>query len=173
VMAIRIMTTDEPVVLSLAPPVAIAVLSIGRLGVASGADYYLDHVANSVDDYYLGRGEAPGQWIGATSAGLRLTGMVDPVVLRNLLDGRGGAGEDLGIMRRADRRPGFDLTFSASKVCRSCGRSGRPKFVTPYLLPMTRPSPASSTTCRPRPPTSVVAKCHSPCSSVRPGPAWR
>ncbi len=27
-------------------------LSIGRLGVASGAEYYLDKVANSVDDYY-------------------------------------------------------------------------------------------------------------------------
>ncbi len=39
-------------------------LSIGKLGVAGGADYYLDKVANSVDDYYLGRGEAPGQWIG-------------------------------------------------------------------------------------------------------------
>ncbi len=42
-------------------------LSIGRLGITGGANYYLDKVANSVDDYYLGRGEAPGQWIGATS----------------------------------------------------------------------------------------------------------
>ena len=42
-------------------------LSIGRLGATGGADYYLDKVANNVDDYYLGRGEAPGQWIGATS----------------------------------------------------------------------------------------------------------
>jgi hypothetical protein len=33
-------------------------LSIGRLGTTGGADYYLDKVANSVDDYYLGRGEA-------------------------------------------------------------------------------------------------------------------
>jgi conjugative relaxase-like TrwC/TraI family protein len=115
VTVIRIMATHGPVVSCREPPVSAAVLSIGRLGVASGADYYLDHVANSVDDYYLGRGEAPGQWIGAASAGLRLTGVVDPVVLRNLLDGRGGAGEDLGIMRRADRRPGFDLTFSAPK----------------------------------------------------------
>ncbi len=90
-------------------------LSIGRLGVASGAGYYLDTVANSVDDYYLGRGEVPGQWIGATSADLGLTGVVAPVALRNLLDGRGADGEDLGIMRRADRRPGFDLTFSAPK----------------------------------------------------------
>jgi hypothetical protein len=42
-------------------------LSIGRLGTTGGANYYLDKVANSVDDYHLGRGEAPGQWIGATS----------------------------------------------------------------------------------------------------------
>lgn len=90
-------------------------LSIGRLGVASGADYYLANVANSVDDYYLGRGEAPGQWIGATSAALGLTGEVDPAALRHLLDGRGPGGEDLEIMRRSDRRPGFDLTFSAPK----------------------------------------------------------
>ena len=41
-------------------------LSIGKLGAAGGAEYYLDKVANSVDDYYLGRGEAPGQWVGAT-----------------------------------------------------------------------------------------------------------
>jgi hypothetical protein len=56
----RIMATHGPVVSCREPPVSAAVLSIGRLGVASGADYYLDHVANSVDDYYLGRGEAPG-----------------------------------------------------------------------------------------------------------------
>ena len=90
-------------------------LSIGRLGVASGADYYLESIANSVDDYYLGRGEAPGQWIGSTSEAIGLRGVVDPVALRNLLDGRGPTGENLGIMRRSDRRPGFDLTFSAPK----------------------------------------------------------
>jgi hypothetical protein len=45
------------------------VLSIGRLGIASGADYYLERVANSVDDYYLGHGEAPGQWIGTSDVG--------------------------------------------------------------------------------------------------------
>jgi hypothetical protein len=43
-----------------------SMLSIGRLGTTGGAEYYLDKVANSVDDYYLGRGEAPGQWIGST-----------------------------------------------------------------------------------------------------------
>ena len=113
--SIRIMAAHGPIVVGLWSAGTTVVLSIGRLGVASGADYYLDTVANSVDDYYLGRGEAPGQWIGATSADLGLTGVVDPVALRNLLDGRGADGEDLGIMRRADRRPGFDLTFSAPK----------------------------------------------------------
>ena len=43
-------------------------LSIGKLGVAGGAEYYLDKMANSVDDYYLGRGEAPGQWVGKAAA---------------------------------------------------------------------------------------------------------
>jgi conjugative relaxase-like TrwC/TraI family protein len=91
------------------------VLSIGRLGIANGADYYLDCVANSVDDYYLGHGEAHGQWIGTTSGSVGLTGEVDPEALRNLLNGRGTDGTDLGIVRRAARRPGYDLTFSAPK----------------------------------------------------------
>jgi hypothetical protein len=37
------------------------VLSIGRLGIDSGADYCLERVASSVDDHYLGHGEAPGR----------------------------------------------------------------------------------------------------------------
>ena len=81
----------------------------------TGADYYLANVANSVDDYYLGRGEAPGQWIGATSAALDLTGVVDSAWFGTCSTARGGGGEDLGIMRRSGRRPGFDLTFSAPK----------------------------------------------------------
>jgi hypothetical protein len=59
-------------------------LSIGRLGSSGGADYYLDKVANNVDDYYLGRGEAPGRWIRATSTQLGLVGQVDAEALRNL-----------------------------------------------------------------------------------------
>jgi len=115
VTSVRIMAAHAPMVVCLGLSKATAVLSIGRLGVVTGADYYLANVANSVDDYYLGRGEAPGQWIGATSAALDLTSVVDSGALRNLLDGRGGGGEDLQIMRRSGRRPGFDLTFSAPK----------------------------------------------------------
>jgi len=90
-------------------------LSIGRLGVTGGADYYLDKVANNVDDYYLGRGEAPGQWIGATAEQLGLVGQVEADVLRNLLAGTSAEGEALGLQIQPGRRPGYDLTFSAPK----------------------------------------------------------
>ena len=90
-------------------------LSIGRLGITGGADYYLDKVANNVDDYYLGRGEAPGQWIGSVSTELGLTGQVEPDALRNLLAGMSADGQSLGMRLRSDRRPGYDLTFSAPK----------------------------------------------------------
>jgi conjugative relaxase-like TrwC/TraI family protein len=90
-------------------------LSIGRLGITGGAEYYLDKVANNVDDYYLGRGEAPGQWIGTTAERLGLTGEVAPEALRNLLAGTSATGDDLGARLSNERRPGYDLTFSAPK----------------------------------------------------------
>jgi conjugative relaxase-like TrwC/TraI family protein len=90
-------------------------LSIGKLGAAGGAEYYLDKVANNVDDYYLGRGEAPGQWVGQAATELGLAGQVDPGELRNLLAGMSAAGEALGLQVQPGRRPGYDLTFSAPK----------------------------------------------------------
>ena len=90
-------------------------LSIGRLGVSGGADYYLEKVANNVDDYYLGRGEAPGQWIGAAAEGLGLVGQVEAEALRNLLAGNSAHGRALGLQIQPGRRPGYDLTFSAPK----------------------------------------------------------
>ena len=90
-------------------------LSIGRLGASGGADYYLDKVANNVDDYYLGRGEAPGQWIGAAAEGLGLVGQVEAEALRNLLAGNSAQGEALGVQVQPGRRPGYDMTFSAPK----------------------------------------------------------
>ena len=90
-------------------------LSIGRLGASGGADYYLEKVANNVDDYYLGRGEAPGRWIGATAEQLGLVGQVKVEALRNLLTGTSAEGEALGLQVQPGRRPGYDLTFSAPK----------------------------------------------------------
>ena len=96
-------------------PLGSPMLSIGRLGTTGGAEYYLDKVANSVDDYYFGRGEAPGQWIGATAERLGLVGQVDADMLRNLLAGTAADGASLGVQLRPERRPGYDLTFSAPK----------------------------------------------------------
>ena len=72
-------------------------------------------MANNVDDYYLGRGEAPGRWIGAAAEGLGLVGQVEAEALRNLLAGSSAQGEALGLQVQPGRRPGYDLTFSAPK----------------------------------------------------------
>ena len=58
--SVWIMAAHAPKVVCLGLSKTTAVLSIGRLGVVTGADYYLANVANSVDDYYLGRGRSPG-----------------------------------------------------------------------------------------------------------------
>ncbi|HLZ37213.1 MAG TPA: MobF family relaxase [Mycobacteriales bacterium] len=91
------------------------VLSIGKLG--RGAEgYYLRAVATGVEDYYLGSGEAPGRWVGSGAARLGLSGIVAPDDLRAVLDGRDPAtGRSLISVRRPDRLPGLDLTFSAPK----------------------------------------------------------
>ncbi len=89
-------------------------LGIGALG-ASSAAYYLDTVASGREDYYLGAGEAPGVWLGADAATLGLDGTVEPAALHAVLEGidpRDGARLDRA---RANRAPGFDLTFSAPK----------------------------------------------------------
>jgi conjugative relaxase-like TrwC/TraI family protein len=69
-----------------------------------------------VEDYYLGSGEAPGRWIGSRSMRLGLSGVVAADDLRAVLDGRCAAsGRSLITVRRPDRLPGLDLTFSAPK----------------------------------------------------------
>ena len=73
-------------------------------------------VAKGLEDYYLGSGEALGRWIGRGSARLGLSGVVDGDGLRAVLDGRRAEyGRSLLWVRRADRLPGVDLTFSAPK----------------------------------------------------------
>jgi hypothetical protein len=47
------------------------VLSIGKLGASAGQlEYYERQVAAGVEEYYAGRGEVPGVWVGAGSAAL-------------------------------------------------------------------------------------------------------
>jgi conjugative relaxase-like TrwC/TraI family protein len=92
-------------------------LSIGKLG-AGQERYYTERVAEGAEDYYSGRGEAEGYWLGGAAVDLGLDGKVDPEGLTAMLTGRHPAtGEPLGLRHVAGRGPvpGFDLTFSAPK----------------------------------------------------------
>lgn len=89
-------------------------LSIGKL---VGVGYYLDSVARRVEDYYAGRGEAAGWWVGSGAAELGLSGTVEAGEILPLLAGCGPDGAALlaGKAAAEGRLPGFDLTFSAPK----------------------------------------------------------
>jgi hypothetical protein len=50
------------------------VLSIGKLGSSAGQlEYYERQVAAGAEEYYAGRGEVPGSWVGAGLEALDLT----------------------------------------------------------------------------------------------------
>jgi len=95
------------------------VLSIAKLRVGQEA-YQLSGVAQSLDDYYTGAGEAAGVWVGGCAENLGLVGEVDGedlrAVLAGLAPGTGGLTPN-GEMLRTNRNrvPGFDLTFKAPK----------------------------------------------------------
>jgi conjugative relaxase-like TrwC/TraI family protein len=87
-------------------------LSLAKLGRGSEG-YYLDAVAKGAEDYYVGRGEAPGYWAGRGAELLGLDGEVTPDGLRAILAGTAPDGSMLGAANRTV--PGFDLTFSVPK----------------------------------------------------------
>ena len=68
-------------------------LSIAKLRVGQEA-YHLSGVAESLDAYYTGSGEAAGQWVGGSAARLGLTGEVSAedlhAVLAGIAPGTGG-----------------------------------------------------------------------------------
>ena len=89
-------------------------LSIGKLGHGQES-YYLETVASGAEDYYIGRGEAPGRWLGTMTAELGLDGRVSAEHLRQVLAGVDPISGDR-FARGGERRvPGFDLTFCAPK----------------------------------------------------------
>jgi len=90
------------------------VLSIGKLAVGQ-QEYYLRSVADGVEEYYLGSGEAPARWLGRGAQRLQLSGDVTAEALGAVLEGKDPAtGLSLWATSRA-RLPGWDLTFSAPK----------------------------------------------------------
>jgi conjugative relaxase-like TrwC/TraI family protein len=92
-------------------------LSIGKLGTKQER-YYLDKVAEGAEDYYSGKGEAEGYWLGDAALDLGLEGAVEPDQLVAMLTGSNPAtGAPLGLRAVHGRGPvpGFDLTFSSPK----------------------------------------------------------
>ena len=112
-------------------------LSIAKLS-PGHERYYERSVAGGLDDYYAGRGEAPGVWVGAGAASLDLTGElgtgdlsriiagVDPKTGRRLrrhakprtitvqrLDPT--TGREVALAQELKPVAGFDLVFSAPK----------------------------------------------------------
>src|SRR5438067_9129166 len=91
------------------------VVSIGKLGQGQ-ADYYLKAVAQGIEDYYTGAGEAPGRWVGSASRELGIEGRVEDDALHAALSGADPtSGDPLSDRRGGTRVPGFDVTFSAPK----------------------------------------------------------
>jgi conjugative relaxase-like TrwC/TraI family protein len=90
-------------------------LSIGKLTVEQSR-YYERQVAQGRDDYYSGRGESPGRWIGGGAGILGLGGEVDDDGFMALMEGRDpGTGERLKRVGGRSKVAAFDLTFSAPK----------------------------------------------------------
>jgi conjugative relaxase-like TrwC/TraI family protein len=89
------------------------VLSIGKL-VAGQERYYQTQIARGLDDYYAGRGEAPGRWVGAGAASLGLVGRVEEGQLGALIVGRDPRSGDV-LREQETRVAALDLTFSAPK----------------------------------------------------------
>ena len=91
----------------------VVVLSIGKLSLGQQR-YYLDQVAQGIEDYYSGTGEATGKWL-ASSDQLGLNGEVDAAQLRAVLQAHDPT-DSYKLAATTNRKiAGFDLTFSAPK----------------------------------------------------------
>jgi conjugative relaxase-like TrwC/TraI family protein len=91
-------------------------LSIGKLALGQQR-YYEQQVAQGGDDYYSGRGEAPGEWTGAGADELGLSGTVSAAQFNALLEGCDPRAPEARL-RAGVSEPtiaAFDLTFSAPK----------------------------------------------------------
>jgi conjugative relaxase-like TrwC/TraI family protein len=95
------------------------VLSIGKLGASrKQLAYYEEQVAAGIEDYYAGRGEAPGRWRGRglRELGVAAGGRVERGAFMALMRGRDPvSGVELRRMGACSTVAALDLTFSAPK----------------------------------------------------------
>ena len=100
-------------------------LSLAKLGRGSEG-YYLVAVAKGAEDYYVGRGEAPGYWAGRGAELLGLDEEVTPEVLRAILAGLAPDGSMLGASnRKVPASTSRSLCRSRCRCSLRCGLSCR------------------------------------------------
>jgi conjugative relaxase-like TrwC/TraI family protein len=88
----------------------VAKLSAGR------ERYYLDEVAHTLEDYYAGKGESPGRWVGPTTERLGLQAEVTNKAFQLAFDGRHPVtGELLGRAHPRNGMRGYDVVFRPVK----------------------------------------------------------
>jgi TrwC relaxase len=94
-----------------------AELSIGKLGASRDQlGYYERQVAAGIEDYFAGRGESPGRWIGGGCGGIGLDGRADHDGFMHAMDGCDPrSGERLRPEHGRTRVAALDVTFSAAK----------------------------------------------------------
>jgi conjugative relaxase-like TrwC/TraI family protein len=93
------------------------VLTIGKLGASPDQlGYYEQQVAQGMEDYFSGRGEAPGRWTGAGAGAVGVAGQVDQDAFMRAMSGCDPrTGGRLKPEHGRTKVAAFDLTFSAPK----------------------------------------------------------
>jgi conjugative relaxase-like TrwC/TraI family protein len=87
-----------------------------RVSKLTDAEYVLEQVAGGLEDYYLGKGEAPGVWAGGLADQFGMEGVVGAEELRALIDRVDpDSGVPLAVGSKPARVRAFDATFSAPK----------------------------------------------------------
>ncbi len=100
-----------------------------RVAALTDAEYTISAVAEGLEEYYLGHGEAPGVWAGTWAGELGLSGVVGHDDLRALVDGHDPeVGTDLLAGKRGRRDMAFDATFSAPKSVSLLWAFGSPQI---------------------------------------------
>lgn len=99
-----------------------------RITKLKGAEYVLRSVADGMEDYYMGAGEAPGVWRGRWAAELGLEGVVEADALRALVNGLDpNSGVDLLAGHRERKVRAFDVTLSVPKSASALWALGTPE----------------------------------------------
>jgi conjugative relaxase-like TrwC/TraI family protein len=88
----------------------VAKLSAGR------EHYYLDEVAHTLEDYYAGKGESPGRWVGPTAERMGMQSEVTNKAFQLAFDGcHPVTGELLGHDHPRNGMRGYDVVFRPVK----------------------------------------------------------